>query len=445
MAFSTNMIWEIRSQGTANAGGGFLSGASGTDRSQQNAVHSARTDIVIDGSDATKITSAADPFASDDVGNVVNIVSGTGFTVQRLEILSVASNIATCDKSAGTLGSTGGTGDLGGSISTMTDAFFESWAAGNVAYIKQDGTHTTSSSISVAKDGTALSPMLLQGYKTTRGDAVGNEANRPTISLGVNLFTFDNFWRIQDLILTGTASVIIDMDDSGIYSGCKVTNTSATVARSAAALALRSVASECEFISDKGWGLKTLNRTGTIIDCNFHDCDPGGTSYGGLSMGNSSDNRYVGNCTFRACANGLTMGSSEKNILEHLTFNNCNEGLNMSTPSSTKIAYCIFDSCVTGMSRSASITTNNPDVLLNLNFSNNTADKTNIGTVINETSLDPQFVDAANGDLETGSNMEFTFAYPGGTTSTTIKLGAVQNAGGGGMLVHPGTAGGIHG
>ena len=65
MALSANTIFEIRTAGDNNAGGGFVAGASGTDYSQQNAIHATRADLVIDGTIDTDITSAADNFASD--------------------------------------------------------------------------------------------------------------------------------------------------------------------------------------------------------------------------------------------------------------------------------------------------------------------------------------------------------------------------------------------
>ena len=82
MAFSANMIWEFRTTGSANNGGGFVEGATGTDYSQQDAAEIAFTDLVIDGADNTKITSAAHPFSVAHVGNVINVTGGTGFTVR---------------------------------------------------------------------------------------------------------------------------------------------------------------------------------------------------------------------------------------------------------------------------------------------------------------------------------------------------------------------------
>ena len=155
MALSASTVWEVRAGGTATGGGGFVSGGGGTDYSQQDAVHSTRTDIVIDAATNTDITSASDNFASDDVGNIINITSGTGFTTGRYEIVSVSSGVATLDRAVGTVGSTGGNGVLGGAM-TITDANLSDVVAGNKVWIKADATHSPGQEISPGNSGTAL-------------------------------------------------------------------------------------------------------------------------------------------------------------------------------------------------------------------------------------------------------------------------------------------------
>lgn len=68
------------------------------------------TDLVIDGADNTKITSAARAFVAGDVGKKISITGGTGFTVDVYTIESVAGGAAFLDAAVGTVGSTGGTG-----------------------------------------------------------------------------------------------------------------------------------------------------------------------------------------------------------------------------------------------------------------------------------------------------------------------------------------------
>lgn len=66
------------------------------------------TDLVIDGTTNTKVTSAAYPFVAGDVGKFLNVAEGTGFTPGRYTISSVLAGVATLSASVGTVASTGG-------------------------------------------------------------------------------------------------------------------------------------------------------------------------------------------------------------------------------------------------------------------------------------------------------------------------------------------------
>lgn len=80
------------------------------------------SDLLIDGTTNTKVTSAAHPFTSAMVGNSINVLNGPGFIVQTVNILSVTGVTATVNTSLGTLGSGSGVGVLGGpkGLSTVT-------------------------------------------------------------------------------------------------------------------------------------------------------------------------------------------------------------------------------------------------------------------------------------------------------------------------------------
>jgi hypothetical protein len=68
------------------------------------------SDLVIDGSTNTKVTSAANPFVAADVGKLLVVTGGTGFTAGVYYIASVAVGVATLSGAVGTVASTGGTG-----------------------------------------------------------------------------------------------------------------------------------------------------------------------------------------------------------------------------------------------------------------------------------------------------------------------------------------------
>lgn len=67
----------------------------GVDYSQQNAAQFAFTDMVIDGATNTKFTSAGLPVGKNFVGNLIRVTSGSGFTVQSVEVVSTVTTTAT--------------------------------------------------------------------------------------------------------------------------------------------------------------------------------------------------------------------------------------------------------------------------------------------------------------------------------------------------------------
>jgi hypothetical protein len=214
MAFHAATEWDVRTTGNDANGGGWQVGSTGTDRSQSDAAYQAYTDIVIDHTANTKITSAAHPFDATSVGNILNITAGTGFTVQRVQIVSEAAGVATCDKAVGTIDSTGGTGNLGGSLLTV-QAAVNLVVDGNRVHVKA-GTYTITTKISLSH--VQAPNMEIVGYGATHDD----HGTRPLITTATNSTrVFDMVavsatrggWRLAHLSLSNTASVRAE----GIY------------------------------------------------------------------------------------------------------------------------------------------------------------------------------------------------------------------------------------
>lgn len=70
------------------------------------------TDLVIDDSVNTTVTSAGHAFVAADVGKLLLVTGGTGFTAGVYYIASVADGAATLSATVGTVASTGGTGQF---------------------------------------------------------------------------------------------------------------------------------------------------------------------------------------------------------------------------------------------------------------------------------------------------------------------------------------------
>ncbi len=268
MAFAATTEWDVRTTGNAANGGGFNTASAGTDYSQQDSPQVTYTDLVIDGVTNTKLTSAANPFTSAHVGNIINITSGTGFTVQRVQIVSVTSGAATCDKSCGTLGSTGGNGRLGGSLTTIAAAV-ALCVSSNSIHIKS-GTYTVTSAID---NGTGGIWIKFVGYGTTHLDR-GTRPIITTATNSVNLFQLGSSKnRMERLKFTSTAgvrfaAVSLQNSDSAveivdcINDGCNQLLYSTSSDRP-------SFVVNCE--STNGANAVNLKNNIHVIGCYFHD------------------------------------------------------------------------------------------------------------------------------------------------------------------------------
>lgn len=212
MAFNAGTQWEVRTTGSDTNGGGFNITSTGTDFSQQDAAQVAFTDLVI-GATTTQLTSVAHPFVAADVGNVINIVSGTGFTVQRVQVVSVSGVTATCDKACGTAASIGGSGNLGGGLATPTVAF-PLIVAQNTVWIKA-GTYNLSALLTVP--AVASSAVYIFGYATTHGD----DGTPPVLNMTANstqlmsVGSSGSLFVMHNISFTSTATTKADCIHNG--------------------------------------------------------------------------------------------------------------------------------------------------------------------------------------------------------------------------------------
>lgn len=188
MALSANTVWEVRTTGNDTNGGGFVTGASGTDWSQQDTAQYAVTDGVTAGT--TTITSATANFGTDVVGNIMYVQGGTGSVAAGWYQIVSRTNATTVvvDRSTGLTAGTGVTLNIGGAFLTLgvlgKSEILGSDGDGNRVWVKS-GTYTMTTTTDNVSGGPLLifgfaTGVSIQGYQTTRGDL----AARPLISAG---------------------------------------------------------------------------------------------------------------------------------------------------------------------------------------------------------------------------------------------------------------------
>lgn len=188
-------------------GGGFVTGASGTDFSTQDAAQYAVTDGVANGT--TTLTSATANFGTDVVGNLVYVAGGTGSITGRWKEIVSRTNATTIevDSSTGLTAGTGVTLNIGGAWASPGPAAAATSpvVAGNRIWVKTTGGYTTAATIVLAASGTDAARISVEGYTTTRGDgeqAVITSTNSAATSI---LSVTGDYWIFRNLTLDGAS------------------------------------------------------------------------------------------------------------------------------------------------------------------------------------------------------------------------------------------------
>lgn len=179
------------------------------DYSQQTGAGISYTDMTSVGAGST-YSSAANPVGPNIVGNVVNITAGTNFTTGRFEIISQAALVATVDRAITTGVGLGGTGILGGAISTIATCLGLALTAGNRIFLKATATYTLTSNVVItaaAKGDTTNGRIIFEGYTTYPGERDG----RPLITTATNNVSFvtlndNDFWEFIHIRGTCTSA-----------------------------------------------------------------------------------------------------------------------------------------------------------------------------------------------------------------------------------------------
>ncbi len=192
-AGSAAIQWNVRPSGSDTANGGaFVSGKSGTDRSQSDSPFCSATDLVL--VTTSTATSATCPFSSTSPGNFIVVTAGTGFTLQRCYVDSVATVTATlvCEgANAGTGGSTGGSFALGGGLATWQKAINLLNGTSYNTIHPMTGTYTITTGITFNAINNVIGAEI-ECYNSTYGD-VGNNFNwtglLTTATNSVNMIT----------------------------------------------------------------------------------------------------------------------------------------------------------------------------------------------------------------------------------------------------------------
>lgn len=312
MALSANTVWELRTGGADTNGGGFVTGASGTDHSQQDAAQYSVTDGVTAGT--TTITSATANFGTDVVGNIIYVQGGTGSVAANWYQITARTDASTItvDRSTGLTAGTGVTLKIGGALATpggLGAVLTAVAVSGMRAWIKA-GTYTLSSSTPNVSGGPLSTPasavsLMISGYNATRGDldAVTLITNKPVIDAGsigsITMFDGNSSSNpgsvVSSLVFDGNKSaastvVGVDIDNRWTAVNCHVRDCDGIGFDGSG------TAMGCEAMGNNSHGFDIASR-----DCSAHH-------NGGNGFNRGNDAELVNALSYRNTGDGAVMG-----------------------------------------------------------------------------------------------------------------------------------------
>lgn len=443
MALSANTVYEVRTTGAGTNGGGFVTGASGTDWSQQDAAQYAVTDAVTNGT--TTVTSATASFGTDVVGNILYIQGGTGgITAGWYQIISrTNSTTIVLDRSTGLTTGTGATLNIGGCFASPVTAE-AIMVAGNITWVKS-GTYTITATLNFDAGNTLPNAVMtyMIGYETTRGDrpmGTGrplidtSSALNPMVRVNVGPRLFAHF-RLDG---TDTAINGIIMGDGGNVRGaqvahCKIERTSTYGIDAGSGTYISGPVIGCEVTDMKAGATAGINQ-GFCVACYVHDSPGAGYNYPISAVGCVADTM---------ASDGFRIGGlNGSQILNNIAYNNGGDGFESADTYSAHFAIMNNISYLnTGFGLRTDKTHPIDSAIIDYNaFGSNTSGARNTPGFIagpNDVTLtaDP-FVDAPNGNFALNDTagggallkaLGYPGVFPGGLTVGYPDIGAAQH------------------
>lgn len=426
MALSTNTVWEVRSGGSDINGGGFVTGASGSDFSQQTSPQATLTVNSVVNSTTTIIDVDAGDYTctDDDVGNTLHIHADGSATEGWYRITARSSQQWTLDRSAGTAGQTLTSSRMGGALATpgaLSGIFKES----NIAWV-QGGTPYTLSS-STAGPGGPIAFGNEEGsvkcYTTTRGDGGTAEINAGA-QTSIDLIT-GNFSHFFNFIADGNSQTGVTGFSNSTRYNCVAHDCVTGFTNGNAIL--------CESYSNSDSG---FSSAGTYF-CVAHDND---------SQGFEDCGESISSIAYDNGGHGFYNNSSSSCIWSNVVaYNNTDDGFRNHSSNPQRKVYVLNGVSVANGGYGAFENGGDNMLLSNVATYNNTSGRKNADLRLGD--IDPivltadPFVDAANDDFRpndtSGGGAELRGAGIGVSGQTNSQdVGAVQHAdpsGGGGM------------
>lgn len=410
-------------------------GTVGVDYSQQDAAEFALTGLTSAGVGAIILTASS---TVSMIGNFINIASGTNFTAGFYEIASVSAGVSlTTDRDCTSGVGADGVAKVGGALVNVTTAFSTTPISGNHIWIK-DGDYAISASLGGAAGSNSFA-VTWEGYSSIRSDGPTTVATMPKLT-----FAGGTGWAIS-----GSRYYFKHLNMEGDFGGtilslagtlncayrCRVVNASSNPA-AFGIIATGSGVIECEVSSPGGTAIAPDSGRAQIVGCYIYD-----SLYGIITSQTSNPLTVVGNVFHNNTTADLAFGAA--NNAPTLIMGNTFYG-NLATPAGIGVSFgaafsetmILLNNIFCGKTTGIAVTTGSTTAIIEEynNFFGNTANSSGYTVHGSATFLDPEFVDADNGNFAIGTNLRGLArprVFPGELSESISDLGAVQSGLGG--------------
>lgn len=322
MAFNNTIAFEVdAATGNSVNGGGFdnTSGTPGTNYAWgagQTVI--SYTDLATVGVSAI-VTSVGRAFIAADVGNVLNITSGTNFTSGRYQIASVSAGAATLDRNCTTGVGASGNAKLGGSLATIQQginaAFISAGAVESCAVWVKKGAYTSTLALTTSGSvGTANFNFRILGYNSSHNDnPTPQSGNQPTFAVG-----------------SGAGVNGLDESSSCGYRIGYITFLGAVTSGTAGVIGINSTSAYITVFACKVSGFSSHGMKGTGQQTMFAMSEA--VSNGGVGIYCTNYGKIICNWSHKNTSHGIQMDSTVAGCVGNLVTNNGARGIDLGDP-----------------------------------------------------------------------------------------------------------------
>lgn len=436
MALSANTVWNVRTGGSDNNGGAFVSGATGVNRSLQDGAHATPTGTVH--TTTTQMNVVGHTVHADDIGNLLQVTAGTataGF--YQITNVDVPNNRWTMDRSMGTSTQTITTSAMGGALASPGKASGAATVAQMIIYIKS-GTYTIASATGNIATGcmTLSQRVYVEGYDSTQGDL-----GTPPLLQASGISTFTIIAQPNSSLPSNITNITVDgaaltssrgFGCCGTLYKCKAlncTNSGFAIVSSQAATIVQCQATGCS---------TQPAFVGTFAAFN---CIAWSNTITGFSCGTNSGCfvRCVSVSNSGASSDGFTMSGNRIGLYNCIAYNNGRDGFRIAA-GQIETVNCIGEDNA-GWGFNASANTDGLEFFHCAGFSN-TSGEINVGTGKYTRSLNfvtgssSFFTNAGSGDFSlnntAGAGADareagIPGAFYGVATTSYLDIGAAQH------------------